>query len=177
MEEFDIGLLVMPSITLSVGIILSIYFYNKQDDKKRYKTLIASVGAIAFLLNFMWEVAQGFLYEGYEYDWQHISFCALASVADMLMVFVLLFGFALIYKDIFWITRLKATRVGWLMIVGFIGAIVAEMAYTSRGSWAYTEYMPLLPWVNAGLAPVLQFTLLPSIIFWASDKLLERVIS
>jgi hypothetical protein len=119
METFDIGMLVMPSIALLTGLGLSIYFYRKQNNKKQYKKLIASVGAIAFLLNFMWEVAQGFLYKGYKYDWEHISFCALASVADVLMVFILLFGFGLIYRNVLWIARLNATKIWWLMLAGF----------------------------------------------------------
>lgn len=174
METFDIGMLVMPSIALLTGLGLSIYFYKKQTNKKQYKRLIASVGAIAFLLNFMWEVAQGFLYKGYKYDWEHISFCALASVADVLMVFILLFGFGLIYRNVLWIARLNATKIWWLMLAGFLGAIVAEMAHTSRGSWAYTESMPLIPWVDVGLTPVLQFTILPLIIFMVSIRILKR---
>ncbi len=80
MEKFDIGMLVMPSIALLTGLGLSIYFYRKQNNKKQYKKLIASVGAVAFLLNFTWEVAQGFLYKGYKYDWEHISFGTSESI-------------------------------------------------------------------------------------------------
>lgn len=173
METFDIGMLVMPSITLLAALGLSIYFYKKQANKKQYKRLIASVGAIAFLLNFMWEVSQVFLYKGYKYDWAHISFCALASVADMLMIFILLFGFALIYRNVLWMIQLSATKIWWLILAGFSGSILAEMAHTSRGSWAYTESMPLIPWVDVGLTPVLQFTVLQLIIFIVSVRILK----
>lgn len=167
------GMLVMPSIALLTVLGLSIYFYKKQTDKKPYKKLIVSVGVISFLLNFMWEVAQGFLYKGYQYHGEHISFCALASIADMLMVFILLFGYGLIYKNIWWMVSFNATKVWWLMLTGFAGAIIAEMAHTARGNWAYTESMPLIPWVNVGLSPVLQFTLLPLIIFMLCIRILK----
>lgn len=173
MEIFDIGMLVMPSIALLTVLGLSIYFYKKQTNKKQYEKLIVLVGALAFLLNLMWEVAQGFLYEGYKYDWEHISFCALASVADMLMVFILFFGFGLIYRNVLWIARLDAIKTFWLMLSGFLGAIVAEMVHTSRGSWDYGESMPIIPLVDVGLTPVLQFSILPLIIFIVSIRILK----
>ncbi len=123
------------------------------------------VGGLAFFFNWGWEVAQGPLYAGFEFDLAHVSFCGLASIADMLMVYLLLFGFGLIYKNIFWIKRLSLRRVLWLMLAGGLGAILAEMRHTSAGNWAYADAMPMLPWVEAGLLPVLQFTLLPKFIW------------
>lgn len=52
------------------------------------------IALLAFVLNLIWELAHGPLYEGYVYDFQHISFCTLASVADMLMALLLYMGFA-----------------------------------------------------------------------------------
>ncbi len=38
---------------------------------------------------------------------EHIAFCALASVADVLMVLLLYFGLALLYKNPFWVQDFK----------------------------------------------------------------------
>ena len=52
-----------------------------------------------------------------------------------------------------------------------VGAIAAEMRHVSAGNWAYDESMPLLPIVDAGLSPVLQFMLLPALIYYSSFTL------
>lgn len=57
------------------------------------------------------------------------------------------------------------------MIVGALGAIAAEMRQVSSGNWAYDESMPLLPIVDVGLAPLLQFMLLPALIYYLSFKI------
>lgn len=134
---------------------------------------ILVIAILAFKLNFVWELVQGPLYEGYEYDWQHISICALASVVDMLMIFLLLFGFAIIYKSVYWIKHLTYNRIITLMLVGAIGAILAEIWHRGKEDWSYSDAMPELPVVNAGLSPVLQFTILPIIIFTLSNKIIR----
>ena len=122
----------------------------------------------AYLFNLIWEVSQGFLYEGYIYDFKHISFCALASVADVFMVYLLYFLFSLLYRNVFWIQNLTLGRGLFLIVVGGLGAIFAETRHLAAGHWAYAESMPLLPFVKAGLAPVLQFMVLPILIYWLS---------
>tara|TARA_R110002049_G_scaffold6484_2_gene40700 strand:+ start:6470 stop:7018 length:549 start_codon:yes stop_codon:yes gene_type:complete len=174
MEELRLGIFVVPTFALTFVILLYIHFAGKVRDKKNYRNYIIGVATVAFLLNFIWELAQGPLYKGFEYDVQHISFCALASIADMLMVLILLFGFGLIYRDVFWINYLSPTRILILVMAGTVGAIIAEMWYTSRGDWGYAEMMPIITWVKVGLSPVLQFAVLPLLIFLTCKKCKRR---
>jgi hypothetical protein len=53
--------------------------------------------------------------------------------------------------------------------------IVAGLAYTIfsewlntavRGSWAYSELMPTLPWIGTGLSPIAQWIVIPLAAFW-----------
>ncbi|MBU1823095.1 MAG: hypothetical protein KKG00_16545 [Bacteroidetes bacterium] len=173
MESLSPILFVVPSIALTLAIIAYRYFSKRVSNHRAFRRYMAVVAGVAYLLNLAWEVSQGFLYEGYEYDVKHISFCALASVADMLMVFILLFGFGLIYGNVYWTRHLPLHRITALMVTGGLGAIVAETLHTGRGSWSYADAMPLLPWVNVGLTPVLQFTILPLIIFWVFRKFIK----
>ena len=55
------------------------------------------------------------------------------------------------------------------------GALVAGLAYTIfsewlntevRGSWAYAEAMPVLPWIGSGFAPLAQWIAIPAAGFW-----------
>ncbi len=171
MDNLGYGIFIVPAIALTLVIVSYIYFHKRVADRQHFKYFVVTVAITAFLLNFIWELAQGPLYKGYQYDLSHISFCALASVADMFMVFVLLFGFGLLYKNAYWVNHMTLGRALLLMLAGGTGAILAEIRHTARSSWTYAESMPLLPWVEVGLSPVLQFTILPLLIFFISRKI------
>jgi hypothetical protein len=171
MDNLSVGIFVVPIITLTLIIILYIHFFRKVEDKRKYQYFIITTAIVAFILNLVWELAHGPLYKGFQYDLIHISFCALASVADMLMV--LLFAFALVYRNAFWISPIKLNRSLLLILVGGMGAIAAEMWHTSRGDWSYVDAMPLLPLVDVGLSPVLQFAILPLLVFMISIKVVR----
>ncbi len=173
MELLSPALFLVPTLALTLTLIAYFYFARQVQERRTYRLYVASVAGTAYLLNVVWEVSQGFLYQGYQYDFKHISFCALASVADVLMVFMLLYGFALIYGNVYWTRSMKPIQIAVLMLTGGLGAIVAETLHTGRGSWSYAEAMPLLPWVGVGLTPVLQFTLLPLIIFLVCRKMIK----
>tara|TARA_R110001592_G_scaffold68626_1_gene210270 strand:- start:27434 stop:27955 length:522 start_codon:yes stop_codon:yes gene_type:complete len=172
--NFNLDLFVTPVIALSLVLWGYIYFSKLVKNRNRFHKTLWAIALLAFGLNWIWEVAQGPLYEGFVFDLEHISFCGLASIADMFMVILLWFGFALIYKDIYWIGQMKGRRVFWLILAGGIGAILAEMRHTAAGNWSYAQDMPLIPWVEVGLSPVLQFSFLPLIIFFFTKRIVNR---
>lgn len=163
----------VPIIALTLIITLYLYFLKREMEKRNFKQFVFTTVVVAFILNFGWEVAHGPLFEGFQYDLKHISFCALASVADMFMVLILLFAFGIIYNNIFWISPLKFIRILLLILVGCIGAILAEIWHTWRGDWSYADTMPLIPIVEVGLSPVLQFTILPLAVFVLIKNILK----
>ena len=60
-------------------------------------------------------------------------------------------------------------RVVIVIVIGGVGAILSEMRHLSIGSWAYDDSMPIIPMVNVGLSPLLQFALLPIVIYLLSN--------
>lgn len=56
--------------------------------------------------------------------------------------------------------------------------IVSAVAYTllsehinlAQGDWAYAEAMPVVPWLGVGLTPVLQWILVPLVVWWWSNR-------
>lgn len=166
---------IMPVTALMLVAIMYVCVLKNVAHKKVFKRLILVIAVLAFLLNFVWEVLQLPLYKDAAYDLQHIAFCALASVVDALMVLLLYLCFALINKKTFWAQDMGFRQVFILMLIGGIGAIIAEIAYTSAGNWAYADSMPMLQLVNVGLSPVLQFLFLPALIFYVSFLLLKKV--
>ncbi|MEQ9442754.1 MAG: hypothetical protein RIG62_27175 [Cyclobacteriaceae bacterium] len=173
MDNLSPDMLIVPMIALTLVAMMYAHFLRKVTDRQQYQYLVLTVAITAFILNFIWEVAQGPLYKSFQYDGKHISFCALAAVADMFMVLVLLLGFGF-YNSVFWIKQLNIGKVGMLILVGGIGAILSERWHTARGDWSYDESMPLLPGAEVGLSPVLQFAILPLVVFLISRKTLRN---
>ncbi len=170
--NFNINLFITPAIALGLVLWGYLYFRKIVNSRTTFNKYLGVIGALSFFLNWVWEVAQGPLYSSFEFDLLHISFCGLASIADMLMVYVLWFGFGSIYKNVYWVNNLTGKRIFWLMLTGGVGAILAEIRHTAVGNWSYAEAMPLLPWVEVGLFPAVQFSFIPLIIFYLTKKIL-----
>lgn len=174
MEALSLGIFIVPTIVLTLVVLLYFHFAKQVRDKKIYRNYIIRVAVIAFSVNFIWEVLQGPLYKGFEYDWQHISFCALASIADMLMVLILFFGFALVYRNVNWVMNVDFEIIVPLILVGSVGAIFGEIWHLAHGDWSYAEAMPLIPIMEIGISPLLQFALLPYMIFLSSKRFIPE---
>ena len=175
MNDLKPAIFLMPVIALILVVALYVFFHKKTSNKLAFKKFILLVTIQGFILNFAWEVVQGPLYAGFSKDIQHIAICALAAVADAIMVLLLYFGFALVYnKNPFWVQKFTALRIAVVALAGGIGAILTEMRHLSEGNWAYAESMPIIPIVNVGLSPVLQFMVLPVLIYYLSFYFLRK---
>ena len=171
LDKINPIIFITPVIALILVILMFIYLCRKVDNKGVFKRFSFIVLVLAFVLNFVWELGQMPLYKEASYNLQHIAFCALASFADAIMVFLIYFSFALIYKKPLWIQELTAGRFSILVFVGCLGAILAEMRHVSVGNWAYNKYMPIIPIVDVGFSPVFQFMMLPICIYYFSFKI------
>ena len=174
MKDLSPAIFLMPIITLVIVVLLYRYLLQKASNKVAFRRTILNMLIIAFVLNWIWELLQGPLYRGFTFTLPHIAFCTLASVADVTMVVFLYFIFAISRKNPFWIQRVNFIQVIIIMIIGGIGATIAESLHTSAGNWVYSDKMPIIPMVKTGLSPVLQFFLLPVIIYSMSFSLLKN---
>lgn len=174
MNNLSLTILLTPVIGLILVIVLYFLLQKKGGGKIAFKKFVLVIAAVAFLLNFGWEMIQMPLYKNTEYNTSGILFCALASVADVIMTLLLYFFFSVIYSNKFWVKYLTVVRVFLLMLAGGLGAVLAEIRHINLGNWAYNDSMPVIPFVNAGLSPVLQFMILPFIIFFIACWLIFR---
>ncbi|HEV8079364.1 MAG TPA: hypothetical protein VGP43_01530 [Chitinophagaceae bacterium] len=173
MENLKAAALIVPVIALIVISILYMHLLKYANNRSVFKRLSYLIITFSFLLNFAWEMAQMPLYEGMKLNMQTAMLCGLASLADTLMVLLLYYAFAVIYKDSFWVQHFAKKRISLLIVVGATGAILAEMLHLSAGSWKYSRSMPKIPFVNVGLIPVLQFMILPACIYYLSFLFLK----
>lgn len=159
-----------PVIALILALLLFIHLRKKSRDKVAFKRFVLVTLTLAFIFNFAWEVIQMPLYKDAPFTINHIAFCALASIADAIMVLLIYFLFAVIYQNNLWVEDFTWPRILILILCGAIGAIIAETRHVSAGNWAYDSSMPIIPIIEVGLSPVLQFTLLPLIIYYLSYR-------
>ena len=160
----------VPVIALTLVIILYFYLLKQSTHKETFKLFAFRVAILAFLLNFAWEIMQMPLYQGSSYSISSIGFCALASVADAIMVLLLYFGFTLILKNMFWVESPNTLQIIVVILIGGIGAILSEMRHLSLSSWVYDNSMPIIPYVNVGISPVIQFMILPLLTYFLSFR-------
>jgi hypothetical protein len=171
MESLKATALIIPIIALITVIVLYVHLLKRSHNRGAFKRLVYLIVVSSFLLNFAWEMLQMSLYEGMKVTLQTAMFCGVASFADVTMVMMLYYAFAVVYKDAFWAQHFTPTRILLLIVVGAIGAFLAEMLHLSNGSWKYSESMPVLPIGNVGLSPVLQFIILPLLSYRISSFL------
>ena len=112
-------------------------------------------------------------YKGMENNLQSAAVCALAAIADALMVVLIYICFAFVYKKVFWLQQLTFFRISILSLAGGIGAVLAELRHTALGTWTYNKSMPIIPSINVGLIPVLQFMILPVCIYYLSNRFIK----
>lgn len=157
-------IILFPIITLVLAGILYFYLLKKATNKKDFNKFVFTMTVLAFLLNFTWELIQIPFYKGSSYSIVHITFCALASVADAIMVLLLYFGVSFIFRTFFCLQHVKWKRIVIVILTGGTGAVLSEIRDLSLGSWAYADSMPIIPIVNIGISPVLQCMILP---YWS----------
>lgn len=122
--------------------------------------------AVAFALNWIWEIGQMFAYTTEADDsWaKSFLFCTLAAGADA-AVTVVISGFLR--------SQMKPAGVKIYFsaaVSGAMCAIVFELFALRFGLWAYSGRMIVLPVIGVGLLPFIQLTLLVPLAIWMTGK-------
>ena len=121
--------------------------------------------------NVVWEFAQMPLYT----IWQdgtprHIAFAALHCAAgDLLIAASALLAAIALVGGSHWPDR-RFGAVGTIAVAaGLLYTVFSEWLNTDiRGNWAYTTLMPKLPLIGTGLAPLIQWLVVPTVaLLWA----------
>ena len=174
MPAFSLSIATIPAIAILLDTLLYAFLLRHTNQKKMFYRFVITTILLAFFFNVSWEILQIPLFKGGVYEWQHILFCVLASIADIIMALLIYFGFAWIYKDVLWIKNLSIKRIIFLILTGGAGAVLAEVWHLAIGAWSYADAMPMIPIVDVGLSPVLQFMILPILIYKLSFKMLLK---
>ncbi len=138
------------------------------------------VGA-GFFLNFFWEMVQSPLYgDVYQKTYMEILMSRLhCTLGDVLILLGAYWIIAWVVKDRYWVANFRTLHVMGFMLLGLGYTIVSEWINVDiRSAWGYGATMPRVPLVGIGLAPFIQWILLPPLIAGVTRRLaLGRVIS
>lgn len=134
---------------------------------------IVFLSLVAFILHIIWENVQMPLFQGYTSFVQHFPVCFVATIGDVMFTLFVYAMIALVKGDFDWIVKLNKKDVFVLAVVGFLFAVGIEQRALLFGRWAYTDAMPIIPYLKIGLTPALQMTFLLPISLYLTKKLFK----
>ena len=130
-----------------------------------------NVATFALLLNFAWEILQAPLYAGMA-DMPHAQVtqaCLQATFGDMGIMLLAYGAVAAVARSRRWIVAASGWQLASFTAIGVVITAGIERLATSGHwvqSWSYLPAMPLLPGTGIGVAPLLQWVLLPLLTVW-----------
>jgi hypothetical protein len=124
----------------------------------------------AFVLNWVWELAQMYFYESGKAAWHEFAFCTIAAIGDSLLTVLAYAVGAAFSKNVQW--ALGGGRKAYLAfaLFGAGSAVVIERIALTVGFWEYADRMPIIPLLDVGLIPVVQLTLLMPAALWLTIR-------
>jgi len=135
---------------------------------QRLSQFFAVVVLASLVVNEIWEMAQMSAYiDTARHSWSStLTLCTRATVGDVGIVVGIYAMGVLATGDPSWGLHARWNMYATTAVLGLAYATLVEHAALAAGRWSYSEQMPLVPWLNAGLWPLLQMMLLPPLTFW-----------
>lgn len=125
--------------------------------------------AMIVIGNLVWEFAQLPLYTiWHEGSTRRIAFAAVhCTGGDVLIAGSALIASLLVLGEGRWPYHRYQPVAAAAVLCGLAYTIFSEWLNTEvRGSWAYATWMPQLPLIGTGLAPLAQWLIIPPLAFW-----------
>lgn len=122
-----------------------------------------------FLLNFIWEIFQAPLFQGMKSKahWDAVLQCTRATGGDLIILLSAFWATALIFRDHAWLAKARTRPVLVFTGLAFMAATGTEILMTCYlHHYSYGSAMPIVPLLRIGLAPFLQWIILPPLALW-----------
>jgi hypothetical protein len=127
------------------------------------------------VLNLIWEFAQMPLYELWRTgSSSEIAFAAVhCTGGDVLIALSSLVLALLLVGHSTWPANGAARVLVVTLLIGFSYTAFSEwLNIEIRQAWAYSDLMPVIPLLNMGLSPALQWIIVPWTAYWWANKIL-----
>ena len=126
-----------------------------------------NISIFGFLINFVWEIWQAPLFKSMDSltHFEATIQCTRAALGDVIILLVAFWIIALTAKSRHWIIHPKTIQIIGFIAIGIIITVVFEaIAIHVLNRWQYATVMPILPILGTGIAPILQWLIIPPII-------------
>jgi hypothetical protein len=126
----------------------------------------------SFFLNAAWEWIQSPFFVDITTDlntiiWYRIH-CTLGDSLVLMAGYILM---SLYHRNLNWVYFSNVKHHAIFVLMGFAYTFLSEYVNVHiKGSWSYSEYMPLLPFTNIGLVPLVQWIILPPVIIFITKR-------
>ena len=125
-----------------------------------------NIAFFSFLLNFVWEVLQTPFFVDISTEittiiWYRFH-CTLGDVMISLGSFWLV---ALISKSRIWFLNPTKKKLLLFIAFGVSYTIFSEIKNVSLNKlWAYSDFMPVIPYIDVGIVPLIQWIIIPPLL-------------
>lgn len=141
--------------------------------KKTIRT-ISVLTIIAFVLHIIWENTQAPLYLGYKSFSQHFLPCFFGTIGDVIITLFVYGLVSLLKREALWIVNLGTKDIFTLSLISFFVAVWIEQNALFIGKWGYASSMPLIPYFNVSLTPILQMMILLPLSVYLTGKFVVK---
>jgi hypothetical protein len=133
---------------------------------------------VGFFLNFFWEMVQSPLYD----DIYHKTYLQIlksrlhCTLGDVIILTGAYWLISLFVFDRYWMTLFRPQLLLRFTLLGLGYTIFSEWVNIDiRSAWGYSAFMPRIPWLGTGLAPVIQWLILPSVTVGVARRFLPKL--
>lgn len=131
---------------------------------QRVLSRFAWLGVTGFLLNGNWEWLQTPFFADSTSTLNEIVWFRLhCTVGDVLILMACACGVTLVRRSAHWLAGPGFLDVALLTLFGIAYTVFSERRNLSRGAWAYSDLMPLVPGISVGVVPLIQWLVLPTL--------------
>lgn len=123
----------------------------------------------AFLLNFVWEFLQVPFFENMKDapHWQAVKHCTVATIGDAAIMLIAYWCVAAFDRTRSWVLKPQPRQIAGIAVVGVVISILLEILNTKFWDrWEYSSAMPVIPLLEIGAVPLLQWIVLPPLTVW-----------
>ena len=127
-----------------------------------------NIAFFAFLLNFVWEVLQTPFFIDISAEVNTIIWYRFHCTLGDVMISLAGFWFvALILRSRSWFLNPTKKKLLLFVAFGVSYTIFSEIKNVSLNKlWAYSDFMPVIPYIDVGIVPLIQWVILPPLLVY-----------
>jgi hypothetical protein len=137
--------------------------------KRLLNNVELNIACFGFLLNFTWEIFQAPLFQDMSSKAHRdaVLQCTKATGGDLIILLFAFWTTALIFRDHRWLAKTHCRPVVVFAVLAFMAATGTEILMTRYlHHYSYGPAMPIVLLLKIGLAPFLQWIILPPLALW-----------